>query len=173
MNGTRTLFLNARSATFIFGKGEFFHLKPISISGQADLDNASNIAGISFILQVKEVTDDFNFDKIKNPHYEEFKKAGLTINEELYCYGNAILLNPGEHIKKELIDISLLLTSVEFSHLKDILDKFFLGTVQLSVHIQIVGMELGHEPWLDKFPPEQNLSVVGYGFIVHSKELEI
>jgi hypothetical protein len=168
MQGSRSLFLNARSVSFIFGHDDFSgaNSTEIIIRGQADQDNATNIAGISFILKVKEVKNDFKYDKLKNP-YEEYK------NEESYCYGNAILLKPDEHIKKETIDADLLLTSVEFSHLKDILDKFFAGTVDLSVHIQIVGMELGHEPWLDKFLPEHNLPVVGYRFLVHSKEMPI
>jgi len=168
MRGSRSLFLNARSARFIFGHDDFSEAnsKEIIILGQADQDNATNIAGISFILKAKEVKNDFKYDKIKNP-YEEHK------SEESYCYGNAILLKPDKHIKKETIDVDLLLTSVEFSHLKDILYNFFGGTVELSVHIQIVGMELGHEPWLDKFPPEHNLPVVGYKFIAHSKEMTI
>jgi len=168
MQGSRSLFLNAQSASFAFGCDDFSgaNSKEIIITGQADQDNATNIAGISFILKVKEVTKDFKYDKIKNP-YEEYK------NEESYCYGNAILLEADEHMKKKKIDVDLLLASVEFSHLKDILDKFFLGTVELLVNIRIVGMELGFEPWLDKFPPAHNLPVVGYTFIVRSKEMAI
>jgi len=168
MQGSRSLFLNARTASFIFGHDDFSEAnsKEIIIRGQADQDNATNIAGFSFILKVKEVKNDFKYDKIKNP-YEEYK------HEESYSYGNAILLKPDEYIKKETIDVDLLLTSVDFSRLNDILDKFFAGTVELSVHIRIVGMELGHEPCLDKFPPEHNLPVVGYKFIVHSKEMAI
>jgi hypothetical protein len=168
MQGSRSLFLNARSARFIFGHDNFSEAdsKEIIILGQADQDNATNIAGTSFILRAKEVKNDFRYDNIKNP-FEEHKDG------ESYCYGNAILLEPGEHIKKETLDVDLLLTSAEFSHLKDTLDIFFGGTVELSIDIQIVGMELGHEPWLDKVPAEHNLPVVGYKFIVHSKEMTI
>ena len=168
MQGSRSLLLNARSARFIFGHDDFSEAnsKEIIIVGEADQDNATNIAGVSFILEAKQVKNDFKYDKIKNP-YEEHK------SEESYSHGKAILLKPDEHIKKETLDVNLLLTSVEFSHLKDILDNFFGGTVELSVHIQIVGIELGYEPWLDKFPPEHNLPVVGYKFIVRSKEMTI
>jgi hypothetical protein len=34
-------------------------------------------------------------------------------------------------------------------------------------------MELGFEPLLDKCPVEQNLPIVGYRFVVHSKETAI
>ena len=163
MQGSRSLFLNARSAKFIFGHDDCSEAnsKEIIILGQTDQDNATNIAGISFILKAKEVKNDFKRDDIKNPH-EEHKSV------ESYCYGNAILLEPGKHIEKETLDVDLLLTAAEFSHLKDILDNFFGRTVELSVLIQIVGMELGYNPWVDKFPPEQNFAVVGYKFIVQS-----
>ena len=168
MQGSRSLFLNARSVSFIFGHDDFSgaNSKETIIRGQADQDNATNIAGISFILKVKEVENDFKYDKLENL-YEEYK------NEASYRYGNAILLKPDEHIKKETIDADLLIKFVEFSHIRDILDKFFAETADLSVHIQIVGMELGHEPWLDKFPPEHNLPIVGYKFIASSKEMTI
>lgn len=168
MRGSRSLFLNARSASFAFGYDDssVSNLREIIIIGQADHDNATNIAGVPFVLKIKEVTGDFKYDKIKNP-YKEHK------SEESYCHGNAILLKPDEHIKKETLDVDLLLTSAEFTHLKDILDNFFGGSVELSVHIQIVGMELGSEPWLDKFPIEHNLPVVGYKFIIRSKETTI
>jgi hypothetical protein len=81
-------------------------------------------AGVTFILKVKEVTDDFRYDKIKNP-YDQYQ------NEESYCYGNAILIDPDKYIEKTTFDIDLLLTSVEFSHLKYILGQFFAGAVDL------------------------------------------
>ena len=74
MWGSRGLFLNARSARFIFGHDDFSEAnsKEIIIVGQADQDNATNIAGISFGLTVKEVENDFKYDKIKNP-YEKLR----------------------------------------------------------------------------------------------------
>lgn len=168
MRGQRSLFLNARSARFAFGYDDssVTNLREIIIIGQTDQDNATNIAGVTFVLKVKEVTDDFKYDKMKNPD-EEYQ------NGESYCYGNAIFLKPGECIKEATIDIDLLLTFTEFSNLKYVMDKFFLGTVELLVIIQIIGMELGFEPCLDKFPAEHNLPVVGYKFVVRSKEIAI
>ena len=74
MQGLRSLFLNARSASFIFGHDGFSgaNSNEIIIRGQTDEDNAANIAGISFVLKVKEVKKDFKYEKIRNP-YEDFK----------------------------------------------------------------------------------------------------
>jgi hypothetical protein len=165
MLGSRSLFLSADFASFVFGYDDSLreHSKEINIVGRTDRTNPPNIANITFTLRAIEVTEDFKYAKIENPH-------GEHKNEEIYCCGNAILINADEHMKEKTIGMDLLLTSAEFSHLKDILDKLFVGAVELLVTIGIAGKELGFEAWWDEFPPEKNLPVVAYSFCARSKE---
>ena len=167
MQGSRSLYLNARSATFSFGYDDFSETnsREIAIRGQTDYGNPINTAGIAFTLKATEVADDFKYDKMKNPD-QEYQ------NEEPYCYGTAIILNPSEFISETTLDVDLSLTFTEFSYLKDVLDKFFVGAADFRVRISVIGMELGFCQQLHKLPEEHKLPVVGYTFVMHSKEIE-
>ncbi len=164
MLGSSSVVLNADFASFSFGYDDFSreYLKEIILTGRTDHDNPSNIAGISFTLQAREATEDFKYAKIKNPHEEDE-------DGESYCYGDVILMKADEQMKEKTMSVDLLLTSAGFSHLKDILDKFFVGAVELLVTIGIAGKEFGFEAWWDEFPPEKNLPVVAYTFTARSK----
>jgi hypothetical protein len=173
MQTSGSLYLDSHSGSFVFGHNDDYSEekeKKIIIRGHVNHQgNPMNISGISFLLQVKEVSDDFKYAKIKNP--EPYQK-----DKESYCYGKAIFLKANKNVcpSEDCIHIDLLLTFVEFSYLKNILDKFFSGTIQLLVNIQVMGLEYGPgRPEFNQFPADQYLTVVGYQFIAHSKEMTI
>jgi hypothetical protein len=173
METSGSLYLDSHSVSFVFGRNDDYSEekeKKIIIRGQVNHQgNPMDISGISFLLQVKEVSDDFKYAKINNP--EPYQK-----DKESYCYGKVILQKANKNIcsSEDCIHIDLLLTFVESSYLMNILDKFFSGTIQFLVIIQVVGLEYGAgRPEFNQFPGDQYLTVVGYQFIAHSKEMRI
>ena len=116
-------------------------------------------------IHVYEVGAEHKFKDIINP-IEEYK------NEITVRYGQAILFKPdNDIIKEDFIEIELYLKPKDFEQLKYLVDRsFFPSNAEMSISLSIVGMELGFDPELDKFPPEKSLPIIGYRFGITSNK---
>lgn len=84
---------------------------------------------------------------------------GEAINE----IGYLTYLKEPIDINQELIEVSLYLGEKEYAKLESYIDGF-IGTEKLflGVTLSVVGMELGYEIEMDKFPVDKQIPIIGY-----------
>lgn len=163
--GSRHLILKPKQANLLFEYGED-HLNKTQIFLIGLAEHESIPAGKEFFLKATEVSEDYNPPTISVPNLVNESKK-----ESVFYHGYAILHISDNEFKKESFEIELNLKPKEFERLIYFIDKsIFASNAKMTISLSVIGLEIGHEPFFDKFPLGKQLPIVGHSFSIRNWE---